>query len=31
VTAQDALADADVLAATNRWNGALNRLYYAAF
>ena len=29
--AREALADADVLVSTNRWNGALNRLYYAAF
>ena len=29
--AREALADADVLVSTNRWNGALNRLKYAAF
>jgi len=29
--AHEALADADLLMAASRWNGALNRLYYAAF
>lgn len=29
--ARDALGEADLLASANRWNGALNRLYYAAF
>ena len=29
--ARDALAEADVLASARRWNGALNRLYYALF
>ena len=29
--AREALAEADVLASANRWNGALNRVYYAAF
>jgi uncharacterized protein len=29
--AREALAEADLLASANRCNGALNRLYYAAF
>jgi uncharacterized protein (UPF0332 family) len=29
--AREALAEADLLITENRWNGALNRLYYAAF
>lgn len=29
--AREAMAEADLLASANRWNGALNRLYYAAF
>lgn len=29
--AREALAEADLLIAGGRWNGALNRLYYAAF
>ena len=29
--ARDALAEADLLASAQRWNGALNRLYYALF
>ena len=29
--AQQSLAEADVLASANQWNGALNRIYYAAF
>jgi uncharacterized protein (UPF0332 family) len=29
--ARDALGEADLLASAHRWNGALNRLYYAAF
>ena len=29
--AREALDEADLLMSGNRWNGALNRLYYAAF
>ena len=29
--AHQSLAEADVLASANQWNGALNRIYYAAF
>lgn len=29
--ARESLAEADLLAAAQRWRGALNRLYYAAF
>jgi len=29
--ARQALAEADVLVSANQWNGALNRIYYAAF
>ena len=29
--AREALAEADVLVSANRWNGALNRVYYVAF
>jgi uncharacterized protein (UPF0332 family) len=29
--ARQALAEADLLASANQWNGALNRVYYAAF
>ena len=29
--AREALAEADLLMAAQRWNGALNRLYYALF
>ena len=29
--AREALAEADLLMSANRWNGALSRVYYAAF
>ena len=30
-SAREALEEGDLLVVANRWNGALNRLYYAAF